>query len=333
MQLVFTIGIFIVVAVIVFFISESMEQRAQSGGLRSRLGNITGGYTPEQLSAAGGFAPGQPVTPIQTSGMDRPDMLPTVSEYLRSNNLSQALRIKLHQAGLRLRPAEFIALCASGIVGLASVALFLNARIWLVGAMGVIGGLIPVLILEYRQSKRTMEFDKQLPDALTLIASSLRTGYSFLHSCDMVIGEMKPPIAQEFSWVQGEVRLGVPMEQALQRMVTRIRSYDFDLVVTAVSIQLQVGGNLAEILDTIANTIRERVRIKGEIDGLTAEGKLSGVILFAMPIFMALFLNLKNPDYFTPLLKDPIGIPMLWGTFISMCIGGLVIKKMVNIDI
>jgi tight adherence protein B len=332
MQAVFTIGIFIVVAVIVFFICEALDQRAKSGGVRNRLGNITGGYSPEQLSP-GGYSPGQPVTPVSTTGADRPDMLPTVTEYLRSNNVSQALRIKLHQAGLRLRPAEFIALCAIGVIGMATMTLFLNGRLVMVIAMGVLGGLIPAFILQYRQTARTMAFDKQLPDALTLIASSLRTGYSFLHSCEMVIGEMHPPISQEFSWVQGEVRLGVPMEQALVRMVQRIRSYDFDLVVTAVTIQLQVGGNLAEILDTISNTIRERVRIQGEIDGLTAEGKLSGVILFAMPIFMALFLNLKNPDYFEPLLKDPMGIPMLWGTFIMMIIGGLIIKKMVNIDV
>jgi len=199
--------------------------------------------------------------------------------------------------------------------------------------MGILGGVIPTVILNYRQTARTAAFNKQLPDALTLISSSLRTGYSFLHSCEMVVGEMRAPMSDEFSWVQGEVRLGVPMETALQRMVGRIRSYDFDLVVTAVSIQLQVGGNLAEILDTISNTIRERVRMQADIDGLTAEGKMSGLVLFVMPIFMALYLNLKSPDYFIPLIKDPFGIPILWGTFISMIIGGLIIKKMVSIDV
>ena len=123
------------------------------------------------------------------------------------------------------------------------------------------------------------------------------------------------------------------MEGALNRMVERVNSYDLDLAVTAVAIQIQVGGNLAEILDTIAKTIRERVRIKGEIAALTAEGKLSGVIVFLLPIVLALFLNLRSPDYFKPMFEDPMGMPMIIGTFVAQVTGGLIIKKMVAIDV
>jgi tight adherence protein B len=323
--------IFVAVAAIVFGISEFITQRSKSGGVANRLGTITGSFTPEQL-APGYIATLQQAADALPPG-ERTDILPTVTEYLSSSNYGKALRLQLHQAGLRLKPSEFVALTAVGVVGMAAIGLFMTKQLVMVIIMGAVGFAVPYSILKFKQGERTQKFDAQLPDALTLIASSLRTGYSFLHSCEMVIGEMSAPISEEFAWVQGEVKLGVPMEQALQRMVARVKSYDFDLVVTAVSIQLQVGGNLAEILDTISNTIRERVRIKREIAALTAEGKLSGIIVFLMPIFMALFLSLKSPGYFDPMLNDPSGPPMMIGTAVMMCTGGLIIRKMVDIDV
>ncbi|MGO8671589.1 MAG: type II secretion system F family protein [Capsulimonadaceae bacterium] len=322
-------GVAVSVSAIVYGIADYFSKRKDQQGVnvQSRLDGqgLKSSLQPLSGAAAQG---GQPTLMSQ-----RPDVLPTVSGYLASNDFGKQLRTHLHQADMRLRPAEFILMCLVCIVGMGFVGLTCTHQISMVLIMAVIGLIIPVCIIKYRQADRTKRFNKQLPDALTLISSSLRTGYSFLHSCDMVVTEMGPPIAQEFAWVHGEVRLGVPMEHALQRMVQRIRSYDFDLVVTAVSIQLQVGGNLAEILDTIAGTIRERIQIKGEIDGLTAEGKLSGIIVFLLPIFLSLYLRLTNKDYFTPMLQDPMGVPMIIITIILMVTGGLIIKKMVDIDV
>lgn len=325
-------AIFAIVVLLVVVISQFASSNKKQDQFKSRLSNINSGVTtPEPMSPS--FVPGGQQQNAVQQGQDRPDILPTITDYLSSNDIGKKLRLSLHQAGLRLRPAEFVALTVSGTIGMALVGLFLNGHLIMVIVMGIIGMIVPISILSFKQSQRTVKFDKQLPEALTLISSSLRTGYSFLHSCEMVINEMPMPISEEFAWVQGEVRLGVPMEQALQRMVQRVKSYDFDLVVTAVSIQLQVGGNLAEILDTISATIRERVRIQGEINALTAEGKLSGIIVFCLPIVLAIWLNLSQKDYFKPMIEDPGGLMAIIVVSILMVTGGFIIKKMVEIDI
>ena len=127
--------------------------------------------------------------------------------------------------------------------------------------------------------------------------------------------------------------MGVPTETVLQRMVARVKSYDLDLVVTAIVIQLQVGGNLAEVLDTIASTIRDRVRMKREISALTAEGRLSGVILVLLPLGLGVLLDLRNPDYFRPLFTTEIGQILIIGAIVAQIIGSLVIRRQVNMDV
>lgn len=317
----------------VYAVSEIINKKNNppGGGMRSRLGTITGSYTPEQLGSQ--YAPQIGLQPATQNAGNRQDILPTLTEYLSAGDIGKQLRLELYRGGLRLRPSEFVALIAISVVALGSIGLFFNGSILMIMIMASIGVVVPITILKFKQNERTQKFEKQLPDALTLIASSLRTGYSFMHSTDMVVSEMAPPMSEEFAWVQGEVKLGVPMDTALQRMVTRIHSYDFDLVVTAVSIQLQVGGNLAEILDTISGTIRERVRIKGEIAALTAEGKLSGIIVFCLPIVMALYLNLQDRNYFKPMLADPIGVPLIEAMVFFMILGGIIIRKMVDVDV
>lgn len=131
----------------------------------------------------------------------------------------------------------------------------------------------------------------------------------------------------------GEVELGVSTQTALERMVTRVRSRDLELVIIAVTIQMQVGGNLAEILDTIAETIRERIRIQGEIKSLTAEGKLSGIILFLLPVGLAFMLQARDPKYFKVLLEASQGPMIIGGAIVLQLLGGYVIKKMVTLDV
>ena len=150
-----------------------------------------------------------------------------------------------------------------------------NPIVLLVGA--VIGFFLPRWYVRRRQGKRLNQFNKQLPDTITLIANALRAGSSFLQAIELVVREARPPISTEFQRVIREVNLGLPFEQALENLVRRVKSEDLELMVTAISIQYQVGGNLAEILDSIAFTIRERVRIKGEIRTLTAQQRHVGL--------------------------------------------------------
>ena len=168
-----------------------------------------------------------------------------------------------------------------------------NPLFLLIGAF--IGFFIPRMWLNRRKGSRLNAFNKQLPDTITLLANALRAGSSFLQAIELVVRESRPPISTEFARVIREVNLGLPFEQAMENMVRRVKSEDLELMATAITIQHQVGGNLAEILDSIAFTIRERVRIKGEINTLTAQQRMSGYVVGFLPIGLAGFLFIAAP--------------------------------------
>jgi len=184
-----------------------------------------------------------------------------------------------------------------------------------------------------KTAKRRKAFNSQLGDALILIANSLRTGYSFMQASDMVAQEMRPPISSEFARAVKEMNLGVTIEEALANLGKRINSEDLDLVLTAVLIQRQVGGNLSEVLDNIARTIRERVRIRGEIRTLTAQGRISGVIVSLLPIVLGLIIYLLNPEYVKLLFVHPFGKILLGVAGLGQVIGILVIRRIVDIEV
>ena len=213
-----------------------------------------------------------------------------------------------------------------------------NPLFLVVGAL--IGFLLPRFWLSRRKAGRLNAFNKQLPDTITLLANALRAGSSFLQAIELVVRESRPPISTEFSRVIREVNLGLPFEQALENMVRRVRSDDLELMATAISIQHTVGGNLAEILDSIAYTIRERVRIKGEIRTLTAQQRLSGYVVGFLPIGLAGFLFIAAPNFMDAMFLNPpavLGLPagvvlLLFGGFM-MFIGFMLIRKIVDIEV
>ncbi|HEY8656425.1 MAG TPA: type II secretion system F family protein, partial [Candidatus Limnocylindria bacterium] len=176
-------------------------------------------------------------------------------------------------------------------------------------------------------------FNKQLPDTIVLLSNSLRAGSSFLQSIELVSREGAPPMSEEMGRVVREVNLGLGMEEALANLVRRIKSDDLDLMVTAIGIQQQVGGNLAEILDTIAFTIRERVRIKGDINTLTAQGRVSGYLVAFLPIGLGVALNAINPAFMQPLFTETIGRILIAVGAVMMTIGFLAIRKITDIKV
>ena len=184
-----------------------------------------------------------------------------------------------------------------------------------------------------RIGSRLNAFNKQLPDTITLLSNSLRAGSSFLQSIELVSRESPAPMGPEMGRVVREVNLGLSMEEALSNLVRRIKSDDLDLMVTAIGVQQQVGGNLAEILDTIAFTIRERVRIKGEINTLTAQGRMSGYLVAFLPIAIAIVLNMINPAFMQPLFTQLIGQILLGVGIVMMTIGFFAIQKIVDIKV
>jgi len=260
-------------------------------------------------------------------------LIRNVSKHFESFQWSRLIEHKLIQAALPMRGAEFMVICL-GVAVLSAVVLVLLSGSMLLGLMGgMIGFGTPLLILGMKIDQRRKAFNDQLGDTITLIANALRTGYSFMQAIEMVSREMAKPIGEEFARVLKEMNLGVTTEDALNNMAKRVNSEDLDLVITAVLIQRQVGGNLAVVLDSIANTIRERIKIKGHIKTLTAQGKISGIIIGMLPIVMGGIIYLLNPEYIKILFIDPLGKIMLVAGVVSQFIGMMVIRKIINIDI
>lgn len=201
----------------------------------------------------------------------------------------------------------------------------------LIGA--VVGSQLPELLLKSHQKKRLKNADDQLVDFLAMTANALRAGYSFQQALDLASREMPDPIGAELRRTLREVNLGVPLDTALQRLVERLPTADLDLLVTAVLVQRQVGGDLAGIMDKMAFTIRERQRIKGKIMSQTAQGRMSGIIISVLPLALLAILNVVSPDYMSTMFRHPLGITLLAIGAVMIFLGIIMIKKIVNIDI
>ena len=218
------------------------------------------------------------------------------------------------------------------------ILLFSSPIAWIGGF--VVGYWIPKFWLNRRKAKRLKAFNAGLADTIMLLANSLRAGSSFLQSVEMVVREAQPPISTEFGRVIREVNLGLPLDDALANLSRRVRSDDLDLMTTAIGIHHQVGGNLAEILDSIAYTIRERVRIKGEIKTLTAQQRMSGYVVGFLPVALVLLLSVIAPNFMEPMFQKPpelLGLPA--GFFVlglggfMMLIGFVLIRRIVDIEV
>lgn len=312
---------FLLTSGLVYAVAETKAR--QTRRLRDRLDRITGSF--------------RFVMPAEARNSEapelRPDVVPIVTRWLGGTEWEKRLRLAMLRADLRLRPAEWIALCAVSATAACLLGLLTTRLLGTALILGLLGLGLPMAILQTRQSARRRRFDAQTPDALMLLTSSLRAGHAFLQAMQTAADELPAPLADEFAWASGEAQLGVPLETALARMVERVQSPDLDLIVTAILIQLPVGGNLAEVLDAIAETIRGRVQMQGEVRTLTAEGRLSAVVLIALPAALALLLHLRNPAYFQPLLESAIGHWMIGGALAGQVIGGLLIKRMVTLDV
>jgi tight adherence protein B len=273
----------------------------------------------------------QPAT--NTAGTGDADRLPTVTKWLSDKSVTERINMALLAGGLRIRPSEFVGIIAGLVILTQLAAALLSSSILMHMALIVIAVIMPIIVLKARQEKRRLAFDAQIVDALTMISSSIRSGFSFLRAMQLVAQEMPSPISEEFQRAIDEMNVGRSTEDALRALVCRVRSSDFDLVVTAVVIQLQVGGNLAEILDTISSTVRERMRITGETKALTAESKLSGIVLVLLPIGVGLLMSVVNPDYIATLVHDNLGRHMIIGAVLMQIIGALIIRRMLVLDI
>jgi len=284
---------------------------------------------------------------VTTSPADRESAVSgMLNRAIERQDFAARLSTDLARADLTMKPAEYVSLWLASPIVFVAVAFVLGIVIRplqslpMLAVFFVIGAYAPKFYLKRRARKRLAEFVAQLPDTITLLANSLRAGSSFLQGIDLVKREAGGPMAQEFDRVVREMNLGQTLESALNNLVRRVASEDLELVVTAIAIQTQVGGNLANVLDAIAFTIRERIRIKGEINTLTAMGRYSGYVLLALPFGLGGIIYLLSPSYMGAMFEKPpefLGLPL--GLFllaigaVSMGFGYMLIRRIVNIKV
>ncbi|WP_309865915.1 type II secretion system F family protein [Bacillus sp. SLBN-46] len=256
-----------------------------------------------------------------------------VQKKVLSKEKNNRLEIKIAQAGLPLKPEEYI-LFQWILTILIGGVFYLVMDNWIFLPIGsVIGFLMPKWYIKKKQRERVTKFNEGLADMITTIVGSLRAGFSFPQALKSVAEEASSPIKEEMEYVLKEMQYGKGIEDALNDLNERMPSEDLDLMIQAILIQRQVGGNLATVLDKIIETIRDRTKIQRQITTLTAQGKLSGYVIALLPVILGFLLYLIQPDYIGGLFRHPIGLAMVGAGVISGIIGFILIKKITTIEV
>lgn len=320
-MLIVPIAVFICVAALIGAVATWVTASADTG-VEDRLAVLTGSSSGKQAKDAllKGSVLAHPLDGTQNALMD----------YLsRLGNIS----LMLEQADTTLTAPQFFSISAVlAVVGM-FIPVIAGLHPSIVLPMGLMLAVLPLGWLWWRRRSRFKKFAKQLPDALELVSRALRAGHSLASGFNLVSEEMRPPISKEFQRVFEEQNLGVPLEAALDNMTDRMPNIDLRFFATAVILQRQTGGDLAEILDKIGYLVRERFKIWGQVQALTGEGRLSGIVLLALPPALFLAVYRLNPDYVMPLFTDPLGRKMMAGAITMQLLGAIVIKKIVNIKV
>lgn len=243
------------------------------------------------------------------------------------------LRKTIRQAGAKGTPTRYILTGMSlGLAGF-MLAMVLTGNLIVALPVGVLFLLVPFWLLKRKKAKRMNRFDEQLPDALDLIARSLRAGHTFAGGMRMAADEFDEPLGPEFGKTLDEINFGIESDRALANLLDRVDSTDLKFFVVSVNIQRETGGNLSEIVGNIASLVRERFKLYGKVRVLSAEGRLSAMILLALPFIIAVVIHFLNPDYLVLLFVEPVGRILLYCALGSMLFGYLVIRKMVQIKV
>ena len=265
---------------------------------------------------------------------DARNLLAPINDALSNRKFGQSMRGKLERANVKLTVAEYLASHFVVSAGLFALVFILRTDIVSATIGGLVGFFLPRFYVNREVNQRLQNFETQLPDTLSLWVNALRSGFSVLQAMEAIAKDAPEPTMTEFRRIVKEVQLGIDMEDALDHLLMRIQSEDLDLVVTAVNIQREVGGNLAEILEVISHTIRERIKLKGEIRVLTSQGRYTGYLISFLPIGLAFFLNFITPGYMGQMFESrSCGWPMIGVGLALIGIGTAAIQKIVDIEI
>jgi len=249
------------------------------------------------------------------------------------NGYKRNIQFQLNRAHVLLKAEEYITVRIMLFLIFGALLYLLSSSLIMAVIVAFAGWFAPRFIIKIRIKKRIKNLNEQLGDAIVLISNSLKAGYSFFQAVDIVAKEMSGPISEEFLLMQKEINLGLTTEKALENLVHRVGSDDMELIITAVLIQRQTGGNLSEVLDNISSTIRDRVKIKGEVRTVTAQGRMSGIIISLLPPVLGFIIYLINPEHISLLFKTPIGLAILGFSVLMELIGIFCINKIVKVEV
>jgi tight adherence protein B len=252
---------------------------------------------------------------------------------LSGRTFAATLRTDLARANLKLTVGEFIIVQFAAALSIGAIAWLISGTALVGSIFGAVGWFIPKVWLGRRQAARLKAFNNQLADTIGLMSNSLRSGLSLVQAMEMISREAEPPVSEEFQRVVREIGLGVGPQDALLHLVRRVNSDDLDLLVVAILVQFEIGGNLSRILDSIANTIRERVKLQGEIRTMSAQGRMAGYVLSGMPVAIGGILMLIAPKYMGALFTPGPWLALPVAAFVGIVVGSLTIRKLVAIEV
>ncbi len=300
-----------------------LSRRSDKSLIEERLGLI------ERESAARSDGAAERASPIGDA----------LNRALASRGLGANLATQLARADLKITVGEFIAATVILVIAAGGLAAFLKRGprgrpdMLVVAGACLLGFFGPRFYVRILRGRRLKAFNNQLSDTINLMVNGIRAGYSILQAMEAVSREMGPPVADEFGRVVQEVQFGISLEEAMDHMLRRVPSDDLDMMITAINVQREVGGNLAEVLNSISFTIRERVRIKGDIRALTAQSRVSGYLIAMVPVVLGLVVYLISPEFMGKMFNDTCGYIMMGSAVLGIISGFIVINKVVQIDI
>jgi len=328
MQLALVILIFVAVALIVFVAGMLLDQRsAQARLLRERLSSVQKTNQRE---------------PNEELALLRDEMLsqiPALDSLLRRSERMTNFQNFLEQANLRVRAGNMLIFCVVGAVIMGGVGVMLagalppNQMLLFVMFGAIVGGIIPFSYASYRRTKRFQRFEELFPDAIDTLARAVRAGHAFTTALELIANEIAEPVAGEFRMLFEEQKFGLPVRDALMNLTERMPLVDVKFFVTAVMLQRETGGNLAEILDNLSYVIRERFKIMRQVRVYTAQGRLTMALLMGLPPVIVVVMLLTSPQFIHPLFADPIGHTLIVGGIVLQTLGYFVIRKVIRIQV
>jgi tight adherence protein B len=328
MLAIITILVFVVVALGVFVVASLLDQRsAQARLLRERLATV-------QEAAA--HQPSQDLALLRDEMLSK---IPALDNLLRRSTRISNLQPFLEQANLRIRAGNILMLCAVSAVALGVLGFLLAGSLppnqaLLFAAVGlVLGGFLPYSYASYRRTKRFQKFEELFPEAIDTLARAVRAGHAFTTALELIANELSEPIASEFRKLFEEQKFGLPVRDALMNLAERMPLVDVKFFVTAVMLQRETGGNLAEILDNLSYVIRERFKIMRQVRVYTAQGRLTMMLLMGLPPVIVITMLLTSPAFIRPLFYDPIGHVLVVAGVVLQTLGYFVIRKIIQIQV